>query len=143
MTLGRVAVAAGLLLAVAVVVVWARRRSDGEAYEPPVARIPVEDLPPEAQGGLAVLGFRSRFCVACRRTPDVVAEALGLAQTEAAFVHVDVADRLDLAQRLGLRQTPTVVLVDGQGRIRYAEEGNPDPGELAAYLREAAASTGR
>lgn len=143
MVLGRVALAVGFLAVVALVVLLARRsRAQADRYEPPRARLPEELVPAEARGGLAVLGFRSRFCIACRRTPDVVAEALEASDAEAVFVHADVADHPDLVEALALRETPTVVVVDAEGRIRYAREGNPEPGELAAYLDEAEASPG-
>lgn len=143
MVLGRLALAAGFLAIVALVV-WLARLSRGEAdrYEPPRARLHQDLLPADARGVLAVLGFRSRFCIACRRTPEVVAEALEASGAEAVFVHADVADHPDLVEALGLRETPTVVVVDAEGRIRYAREGNPEPGELAAYLDEAEASPG-
>lgn len=137
----RLAVAAGLLAALALVVLAARRRgADGDPYRPPVDRVDPELLPAAARGELAVLGFSSRFCIACRRTPDVVGEAREVAGAEAVFVEVDVADRPGLVDELGVRETPTVVVVDAEGRIRYASEGNPDPGELGAYLAEAEAS---
>lgn len=140
---GRLAVAAGVLVLVGVLVILARRsRGSRDRYEPPLARLPPEVVPEAARGELAVLGFRSRFCIACRRTPDVVAEAREASSAEAVFVHVDVADHPGLVEALALRETPTVLVVDAEGRIRYAREGNPDPGELAAYLDEAAASPG-
>lgn len=138
----RAAVAAALLALVALGVWASRRGSDGDPYRPPVSRIPEELVPEAARGELAVLGFRSRFCLACRRTPDVVGEALALAEADAVFVHVDVADHPRLVDELALRETPTVLLVDAEGRLRYAREGNPSPGELAAYLEEAQASPG-
>lgn len=135
--------AGGLVAAVAAAVaVASRRRAGDEAYAPPLDRVPRDLLPAEARGSLAVLGFASRFCVACRRTPGVVDEAREAAGVDAAFLHLDVADHPDLVEALALRQTPTVVVVDAEGRVRFAGEGNPDAGELAAYLAEAEASPG-
>lgn len=143
MALGRLALAGGFLALVVAVVVLARRtRGDTDRYEPPVARLAGDLIPDAARGELAVLGFRSRFCIACRRTPAVVGEALEASSADAVFVHADVADHPDLVEALALRETPTVLVVDAEGRIRYAREGNPQPGELAAYLDEAEASPG-
>lgn len=134
---------AALLLGLVGAAVWAARRGgDGDPYSPPVDRVDGELLPEAARGRLAVLGFKSRFCLACRRTPDVVADALEASEAEAVFVHLDVADHPALVDALGLRETPTVLLVDAEGRLRYAREGNPQTGELAAYLDEAEASPG-
>lgn len=139
-TPSRLVLAGALLAAVGLAGLLVRRRREADPYEPPLDRVPDDLLPPEARGRLAVLGFTSRFCVACRRTPAVAREAMDEGGTDAAFVSVDVADRPDLVEALGLRQTPTVLLVDAEGRVRYAGEGNPDPGVLAAYLQEAEAS---
>jgi thiol-disulfide isomerase/thioredoxin len=138
----RLAVVGGLLALVGIGVLWSRPGDEAEAYRPPVSRLHEDLLPETARGRLAVLAFRSRFCLACRRTPDVVAEALEASDADAAFVHVDVADHPALVDELDLGATPTVLLVDAEGRLRYASQGNPSPGELAAYLGEAAASPG-
>ncbi len=44
-----------------------------------------------------------------------------------------------LARRLGVRATPTVILVDREGTVRFAAEGRVDTALLEAHLREVAA----
>lgn len=128
----------GLILAVLGLLAWRFRRRQAGGYAPPVSVLDPEELPGEARGRLAVLGFRSRFCAACRETPDIVARALAPMEGEdVAFVPVDVADHPDLVHHLDVPSTPTVVLVDARGRVRFAHEGNPDPEVLRVFLEEA------
>lgn len=66
----------------------------------------------DAQG--TVVQFSTEFCARCpsvRRTlAELVAERDSL-----EFVHVDVTDRPELAQKYRLLQTPTVLLLDADG----------------------------
>lgn len=99
-------------------------------------------LPQRARERWAVLGFTSPLCTACQRTPHVVAEALAttpqaLAESpvdEVAFLSVDVREHGPLVDALDVRATPTVVVLDPVGRVRFFEQGNPAPGALARAL---------
>ncbi len=130
------ALLAGALGAAALV---RRSRAHRTAYRPPVDRLPAHALPEEARNRLVVLGLCSRFCVPCRRTPGVAEEALE-GFDDVGFVAVDVGKRPELASLLEVRETPTVLLVDAKGRIRFSHEGNPDPGDLRFFIEEARAS---
>lgn len=86
-----------------------------------------------------VLAFTSPLCGACEQTPGVVAEALGVPEDElgegsVGFRRVDVTERGDLARALDVQTTPTVVVVDRHGEVRFARQGNPDPDQLANAL---------
>lgn len=139
---GRGLIAEGVLRAVVVVAVlalvaavaWARRRR-GHAHDwaPSVPALDARDVPGGLAAPLTAVYFTSPLCAACRETPRVVLEAA----PELRAVAVSVRDRPDLTRRLGVQETPTLLLVDARGRIRYAVAGNPEPAELWTYAREA------
>lgn len=124
----RAGVAIGILV-LALAVALARRE---RAYEPPLARMPASAFPPGERAALTAFYFASRLCAECKRTPDVVRRA-GDLPLVALWIH----ERPDLARELGVQETPTLLLADSAGRIRYARAGNPEPAELALYVEEA------
>lgn len=87
-----------------------------------------------------LLAFTSPICGACKETPSIVAEALDVPETElgrgpVGFRQVDVTESPGLAEALDVTRTPAVALVDHEGEVRYAREGNPEPDELATVLK--------
>ena len=50
-------------------------------------------------------------------------------------------DRLDLAAHFGISQTPTVLITDASGEIKYRVSGAPKPGVLAKELSELGVNT--
>jgi len=130
MDLLRLSVALALLAAVSLawIAVARRDRARHEGFAPRVARVPLPSRAP-----LTAYYFTSRLCAECKETPRVVQEAA----PEVPAVALSVHDRADLAELVGVRETPTLLLVDEEGRIRYAREGNPTPAELWTYVREA------
>lgn len=113
------------------------------SYTPGTDRVPDELRPSQREApGWAILAFTAPLCAACQRTPDVVAAALGVdraaledAPHGVAFDHVDVREHPDLVAHLAVDATPTVVVLDPSGAIRFAEQGNPDPARLADLLQ--------
>jgi thiol-disulfide isomerase/thioredoxin len=103
-----------LLLATAMGVALRRRAGrvrevmDGE-------RLSVEDAGPFGERATFVQ-FSSPACSPCRAVRRVlgavVAQDPGL-----AHVDIDATERLDLARRLGILRTPTVLLLDPAGRV--------------------------
>jgi hypothetical protein len=113
----------GLLLAGTVAVgTLAYRRRDPI---PPASAVDPDVLDPPAPWTL--LAFTSALCTACEDTPGVIAEALDVDEAELDEVNgpvavelVDVAERPGLAEALDVDATPTVALVDHEGRVRFA-----------------------
>lgn len=133
----RLAIVAGILVAVvALAALRARRRA---AYEPREPIIPADVFPRGVRAPLTAFYFTSRLCAACAETPGVVREA----DPNVPVVPLAVHDRPDLARAFGIFETPTLLLADAQGRIRYARVGNPDPAELRMYVIEALDSSER
>lgn len=128
----RLGIAAALLaLVAALALVRATRRA--RAYEPSVGRVPETAFPSGPRAPLTAFYFTSRLCGACQETPGIVRAAA----PEVPVVELSVHERGDLVKALGVFETPTLLLVDEAGRIRYARVGNPEPAELWAYVREA------
>lgn len=126
----RIAVVLALVGAVLGLAAWrARRRT---AYAPDLARLP-DDAFAGPRAPLTVFYFTSRLCLACQETPAVVRAA----DPTIPLIPLSVHERPDLAHALGVFETPTLLLADAEGRIRYARVGNPDPSELRLWILEA------
>ncbi|MGO4300598.1 TlpA family protein disulfide reductase [Leifsonia sp. RAF41] len=76
------------------------------------------DVGAEAFGGRAtLLQFSTEFCAPCRSTARVLgalADSLG----GVSHVEVDLTDRPALADRFHILQTPTTLVLDGNGTVR-------------------------
>ncbi|MGW6132066.1 thioredoxin family protein [Cellulomonas sp. NPDC055163] len=81
----------------------------------------------------------SRFCRPCRAAHQVLER---VAATTPGVVHVDidVTDHLALGERLDVRSTPTVLVLDGDGAERARVVGAPT---LAQARAAVAALSGR
>lgn len=121
---------------------WRARESAPGTRDPIGEQVTRSLIPHEARGGWAVLAFTSPLCQACKRTPGIVAEALGVEpgaldeglRQGPRFERVDVREHPVLAGRLGVRSTPAVVVLDPEGRVRFHRSGNPAPDALASSL---------
>lgn len=84
-------------------------------------------------GGLALLQLSSRFCADCRATravlTDVASEHPGVTVRE-----VDVAVRPELVRLLGIRRTPTTLVVDPAGVELARTVGVPRRADLLGTL---------
>lgn len=68
--------------------------------------------------------FSSEFCAPCRATAKLLDE-VSSARPGVLHREVDVATELDLAQEWGIMRTPTVLLLDGGGRLHSKIVGVP------------------
>ncbi|WP_433784177.1 TlpA family protein disulfide reductase [Actinomycetospora sp. CA-101289] len=99
---------------------------------PPVSGVLPRDLaaPP---GGLALLQLSSQFCAECRASrsvlTDVASEHPGVTVRE-----VDVAVRPELVRLLGIRRTPTTLVVDPAGVELARTVGVPRRSDLLGLL---------
>ncbi|GAA2401732.1 hypothetical protein Cme02nite_58070 [Catellatospora methionotrophica] len=84
-------------------------------------------------GQVTLLQFSSAFCAPCRATRVVCAEA---ARTTpgVAHVEVDAEHRLDAVRALDIWKTPTVLIVDAQGRIAGRAQGAPTRAQVLAAV---------
>lgn len=99
------------------------------------------DLVDHGESPWTVVAFSSPMCRACKQTPSIVADALEIDEAQlgngaspVGFQQIDVREREDLVEALDVTRTPTVALVDRNGAVRFAREGNPSADELATVL---------
>ena len=79
----------------------------------------------------------------CARCPGTHALLAGLAGQRPGVAHVDVdlTHRRDLANRFGILQTPTTLVLDGTGRVRARIGGVPNRADLLQQLDHLTGST--
>jgi thiol-disulfide isomerase/thioredoxin len=80
--------------------------------------------------------FSSAFCAPCRATRRVLTEVAGLVPG-VSHVEIDAEDHLDLVRELDILKTPTVLVLDGDGRIVRRATGQPRKADVIAALGEA------
>ncbi len=80
--------------------------------------------------------FSSAFCAPCRATRRVLAEVAAMVPG-VAHVEIDAEEHLDLVRRLDILKTPTVLVLDADGRIVRRASGQPRRADVIAALGEA------
>lgn len=82
---------------------------------------------------VTLLQFSTEFCAPCRATARVLRE-LGSHSDGVEHVEIDLTDRPDLAGRFGILQTPTTLVLDGEGSVRARIGGAVRPAEVRAAI---------
>jgi thiol-disulfide isomerase/thioredoxin len=77
--------------------------------------------------------FSSAFCAPCRATRRVLGDVAAMVDG-VRYVEIDAEGRLDLVRRLGVLRTPTVLVLDGAGRIVRRGTGPPRKADIIAAL---------
>jgi thiol-disulfide isomerase/thioredoxin len=144
----------GLLAIVAVLVIGAvvgiwRRRTDGrlrpvgDASEDRDVTTETERLDGDLLAALGVapaeatlLQFSSAFCAPCRAVRRVSAEVAAMVPG-VQHVEVDAESHLDEVRALNIWRTPTLLVLDAQGRVTKRATGVPSKPQLIAALGEA------
>lgn len=80
-------------------------------------------------GKVTVVQFSGEFCAICPQARTLVQRVLG-DHPDIAHVEVDVAEHLQAVRALDIRRTPTLVIVDEQGRAVHRASGMPREAEL-------------
>jgi thiol-disulfide isomerase/thioredoxin len=87
--------------------------------------------------------FSTEFCAYCGPTQEMLTEVAG-SRAGISLVEIDAAERLDLARRLHVYSTPTVLVLGPDGVIARRSAGRPRKAEVLAavgdLLGEGAAS---
>jgi thiol-disulfide isomerase/thioredoxin len=120
----RIALVLGLLaLAAAAGLIWrartglAKKISGGELIN--LAEIgAIKNGEPVTKLGQKVtfLQFSSEFCTACRQTSKLYSE-LELVHPEILHIEIDITNRVDLANKFNILQTPTTLVLNSRGRV--------------------------
>jgi thiol-disulfide isomerase/thioredoxin len=77
--------------------------------------------------------FSTAFCAPCRPTRQILAQVAGMVDG-VRHVEIDAASRLDLARRLRISSTPTVLVLDPDGAIVRRAVGQPRKADVIAAL---------
>jgi thiol-disulfide isomerase/thioredoxin len=77
--------------------------------------------------------FSTAFCAPCRPTRQILVQVAGMVDG-VTHVEVDAAARLDLARRLRISSTPTVLVLDPAGAIVKRAAGLPRKADVIAAL---------
>lgn len=131
-------VAAGVLAAASVFGL-VRRRRDGvlrgvgeEPMEPHVDVTALGGVPGERA---TLVQFSSAFCAPCRATRRVLDEVVQMVDG-VTHLEVDAEQNLELVRRLDILRTPTVLVLDGSGRVVRRAVGQPRKADVIAALGE-------
>ena len=127
-------VAAGVLVAATVAgLLWQRRDGSlrGAAVEPETKTLTELGFEPGTPATL--LQFSSAFCAPCRATRRICAEISDMLDG-VRHVEVDAESHLDAVRALGVLRTPTLFLLDRDGRIVRRASGTPTKPHLIAAL---------
>ncbi|MGY1502867.1 thioredoxin family protein [Streptomyces sp. QTS52] len=106
-----------------------RVRDDGK-------RLGAAELGENLGARATLVQFSSAFCAPCRATRRVLGEVAGLVPG-VTHVEIDAEAHLDLVRRLDILKTPTVLVLDADGRIVRRATGQPRKEEVIAALGEA------
>lgn len=80
--------------------------------------------------------FSSAFCAPCRATRRVLGEVAAMVPG-VSHVEIDAEDHLDLVRALEILKTPTVLVLDADGRVVRRATGQPRKADVIAALGEA------
>ncbi|WP_344601358.1 thioredoxin family protein [Streptomyces glaucus] len=80
--------------------------------------------------------FSSAFCAPCRATRRILGEVAGMVPG-VTHVEIDAEAHLGLVRRLDILRTPTVLVLDADGRIVRRATGRPRKADVIAALGEA------
>jgi thiol-disulfide isomerase/thioredoxin len=80
-----------------------------------------------------LLQFSSAFCAPCRATRQLLGEVSGMVDG-VTHIEVDAESNLELVRRLRVTRTPTVLVLDGAGRIVTRAAGLPRKADVIAAI---------
>ncbi|WP_146197058.1 thioredoxin family protein [Serinibacter arcticus] len=121
------------------VALW-RRRRDGRVV--PTSRPGAVAVPGLADDGIpVVLQLSSEVCAPCRAARRLLTDLVA-GRDDVAHVDLDVAEHPGLVRELDVLRTPTVLLLDGDRRVRFRVAGVPDRSALVAALDDLAPRAG-
>lgn len=106
-----------------------RRRTDGRLIVVGAGSPPASSF---RAAPATLLQFSGEFCAPCRPTRTLLASVAA----ERGLTHrdLDVAEHPDCVRRYGVTRTPTVLVLDAAGEVRYRATGTPSRPALLAAL---------
>jgi thiol-disulfide isomerase/thioredoxin len=138
-TAGIIVAAAALALATAIGLLYRARngalRPARAATAPAGPGLTTADLGAPLGARATLVQFSTAFCAPCRATRRVLADVAAMTDG-IAHVEIDAESHLDLVRRLGVRRTPTVLVLGPDGRIARRASGQPRKADVIAALGE-------
>lgn len=129
-----------VVLGAAVAAAWWLRRSAGRlshatapATSRSTERLVAQDIGSPLGERATLVQFSTAFCQPCRATRRILADVSSTVPG-VAHVEVDAESHLDLVRRLDVRRTPTVLVLDAEGRIVRRASGQPRTVDVVAAL---------
>ncbi|MFI1972374.1 thiol reductase thioredoxin [Streptomyces cinnamoneus] len=116
-------------------------RDDQTGREPATPRLGPADLGAAPGERATLVQFSSAFCQPCRATRRVLADVAAMVDG-VAHVEIDAEARLDLVRALGVRGTPTTLVLDADGREVRRATGQPRRADVIAALGAALCGPG-
>ncbi|MFJ8542215.1 TlpA family protein disulfide reductase [Streptomyces sp. NPDC093586] len=113
-----------------------RVRGDDEGERRRGRRLDAADLGAELGARATLVQFSSAFCAPCRATRRILGEVAGMVPG-VAHVELDAEARLELVRALDVLRTPTVLVLDAEGRVVRRAVGRPRKADVIAALGEA------
>ncbi|MDQ0579300.1 thioredoxin family protein [Streptomyces rishiriensis] len=106
-----------------------RGRDDGK-------RLGADRLGGELGQRATLVQFSSAFCAPCRATRRVLGEVAGVVPG-VTHIEIDAEAHLDLVREFDILKTPTVLVLDADGRVVRRATGQPRKADVIAALGEA------
>jgi thiol-disulfide isomerase/thioredoxin len=121
-------------LVVASVLGLALRRRAGQFRAGPGPEVLTEvDLDGPLGQRATLVQFSTAFCAPCRPTRQILGQVAGMVDG-VSHLEVDAAERLDLARRLRINSTPTVLVLGPDGAVAKRAVGVPRQADVVAAL---------
>ncbi|MEU0590295.1 thioredoxin family protein [Streptomyces ardesiacus] len=114
------------------------RQQDDDGRRPAAGspRLDAADLGAELGARATLVQFSSAFCAPCRATRRVLDEVAGMVPG-VTHVEIDAEGHLELVRALDVLKTPTVMVLDADGRVVRRAVGQPRTADVIAALGEA------
>lgn len=126
-------VALVLVVASAIGIVWRRRNGKVTVVTESTDVLTPQDLGQPLGESATLVQFSSAFCQPCRATRRILEEVADMVPG-VAHVELDAEANLELVRSLNVLRTPTVFVVDSEGRIRTRASGQPRKVDVIAAL---------
>lgn len=123
-----------LVAATALGLVWRARQ--GRVRDASGAFDVLRELGQQPGDRATLLQFSSAFCAPCRATKRILGEVVEMVPG-VAHIEIDAEAHLDLVRELDILKTPTVLVLDADGRVVRRASGQPRKADVIAALGEA------
>ncbi|GEC05110.1 thiol reductase thioredoxin [Streptomyces spinoverrucosus] len=104
-------------------------------------RLGVAELGAELGERATLVQFSSAFCAPCRATRRILGEVAELVPG-VIHVEIDAEAHLSLVRTLDIVKTPTVLVLDADGRVVRRAAGQPRKADVIAALGQAVRAEG-